>query len=48
VGLQMIAAQGGIFGWVAPSSELLAALSDTALSGTALSDTALTPQEVPA
>ena len=28
VGLQMIAAQGGIFGWVAPSSEFLAVLSD--------------------
>ena len=26
VGLRMIAAQGGIFGWVAPSAELLAAL----------------------
>ena len=56
VGLQMIAAQGGIFGWVAPSSEFLPALSDTALSDTALSDTAQsdpvpsdtarTPQEV--
>jgi nicotinamidase-related amidase len=38
VGLQMIAAQGGIFGWVAPSSEFLAVLSDPAL----------TPQEVSA
>ena len=27
VGLDMIAAQGGIFGWVAPSSEFLAALT---------------------
>jgi nicotinamidase-related amidase len=27
VGLKMIAAQGGIFGWVAPSSDLLAALA---------------------
>ncbi|WP_354702464.1 isochorismatase family cysteine hydrolase [Paraconexibacter sp. AEG42_29] len=27
VGLQMIAAQGGIFGWVAPSEELLAVLA---------------------
>jgi hypothetical protein len=26
VGLAMIAAQGGIFGWVAPSSAFLAAL----------------------
>jgi nicotinamidase-related amidase len=51
IGLEMIAAQGGIFGWVAPSSEFLAALSDTALSdpalsNTALSDPALVPQEV--
>jgi biuret amidohydrolase len=38
VGLQMIAAQGGIFGWVAPSSEFLAVLSDPALA----------PQEVSA
>jgi nicotinamidase-related amidase len=30
VGLRMIAAQGGIFGWVAPSSALLAALADPA------------------
>ena len=28
VGLAMIAAQGGIFGWVAPSSDFLAALTD--------------------
>jgi nicotinamidase-related amidase len=28
VGLQMIAAQGGIFGWVAESPELLAALEE--------------------
>jgi hypothetical protein len=41
IGLEMIAAQGGIFGWVAPSSAFLAGLSDTALS-----DTALVPQEV--
>ena len=27
VGLRMIAAQGGIFGWVAPSAELLSALA---------------------
>jgi len=31
VGLAMIAAQGGIFGWVAPSAELLAALDPAAL-----------------
>jgi nicotinamidase-related amidase len=30
VGLQMIAAQGGIFGWVAPSDSLLAALAPAA------------------
>jgi nicotinamidase-related amidase len=30
VGLRMIAAQGGIFGWVAPSAELLAALEAAA------------------
>jgi nicotinamidase-related amidase len=29
VGLAMIAAQGGIFGWVAPSAGFLAALTDT-------------------
>jgi nicotinamidase-related amidase len=37
VGLAMIAAQGGIFGWVAPSSALLTALApaaDPALEGT--------------
>jgi nicotinamidase-related amidase len=28
VGLQMIAAQGGIFGWVAKSPELIAALEE--------------------
>ena len=33
VGLKMIAAQGGIFGWVAPSSELLAALGAPAPAG---------------
>jgi hypothetical protein len=27
VGLEMIAAQGGIFGWVAPSSVFLSALA---------------------
>ena len=27
----MIAAQGGIFGWVAPSAELLSALDDAAV-----------------
>ena len=43
VGLQMIAAQGGIFGWVAPSAAFLAVLSDTALS-----DSGLAPQEVSA
>ena len=37
--LDMISAQGGIFGWVAPSGAYLAALSGTALSGTALSTT---------
>jgi nicotinamidase-related amidase len=31
VGLQMIAAQGGIFGWVAPSSQLLARLEAAGL-----------------
>ncbi|WP_018333480.1 cysteine hydrolase family protein [Actinomycetospora chiangmaiensis] len=34
VGLAMIAAQGGIFGWVAPSAALLTALPVTALEGT--------------
>ena len=43
VGLQMIAAQGGIFGWVAPSAAFLAVLSDTALSNSGLA-----PQEVSA
>jgi len=33
VGLAMIAAQGGIFGWVAPSSALLGALAPRALEG---------------
>ncbi len=33
VGLDMIAAQGGIFGWVADSSALLAALPQPALAG---------------
>ncbi|HEX4248744.1 MAG TPA: isochorismatase family cysteine hydrolase [Pseudonocardia sp.] len=33
VGLAMIAAQGGIFGWVAPSSALLDALAGRALEG---------------
>jgi nicotinamidase-related amidase len=33
VGLAMIAAQGGIFGWVAPSSALLGALAAHALEG---------------
>jgi nicotinamidase-related amidase len=33
VGLDMIAAQGGIFGWVADSSALLSALSVPALAG---------------
>ncbi|MGE3232096.1 MAG: cysteine hydrolase family protein, partial [Thermoleophilia bacterium] len=32
VGLRMIAAQGGIFGWVAPSSEVLRALGATTLA----------------
>ena len=32
VGLQMIAAQGGIFGWVASSSELLAQLPTTTIT----------------
>jgi nicotinamidase-related amidase len=39
VGLRMIAAQGGIFGWVAPSSALLAALGVPELVG------ALAPEE---
>ncbi len=39
VGLRMIAAQGGIFGWVAPSAELLAVLPVPELSG------AMTPGE---
>ena len=34
VGLAMIAAQGGIFGWVAPSEALLGALAARALEGT--------------
>jgi hypothetical protein len=34
VGLAMIAAQGGIFGWVAPSSVLLDELTTHALEGT--------------
>ena len=33
VGLRMIAAQGGIFGWVAPSAELLSALPVPELTG---------------
>jgi nicotinamidase-related amidase len=33
VGLDMIAAQGGIFGWVADSSALLSALSVPVLAG---------------
>jgi nicotinamidase-related amidase len=33
IGLRMIAAQGGIFGWVAPSAELLAALPVPQLTG---------------
>jgi len=33
VGLKMIAAQGGIFGWVAPSAELLSALGAPAPAG---------------
>lgn len=39
VGLQMISAQGGIFGWVAPSSAFLAALPSAAAVPS--------PQEVP-
>ena len=35
VGLRMIAAQGGIFGWVAPSAELLAALRAPVPAGVA-------------
>jgi len=34
VGLRMIAAQGGIFGWVAPSSALLEVLAGRTLEGT--------------
>src|SRR3954447_16670231 len=33
VGLKMIAAQGGIFGWVAPSSSLIAALDQAGSDG---------------
>jgi nicotinamidase-related amidase len=33
-GLEMVAAQGGIFGWVAPSSTYLAALADTSVTST--------------
>ena len=33
VGMKMIAAQGGIFGWVAPSAELLAALGSPVPAG---------------
>jgi nicotinamidase-related amidase len=40
IGLAMIAAQGGIFGWVAPSEAFLSALSAPSVL------TALTPQEV--
>ncbi|MFJ4655287.1 cysteine hydrolase family protein [Nocardia sp. NPDC088792] len=38
VGLEMIAAQGGIFGWVAPSATVIGALS-TAASNTPVSST---------
>ena len=40
MGLKMIKAQGGIFGWVAPSDDLIAAFdgSDSASSGSELSD----------
>ena len=34
VGLEMVAAQGGIFGWVAPSAALLAALAPVAAPAT--------------
>jgi biuret amidohydrolase len=33
MGLRMIKAQGGIFGWVAPSAAVIAALSDSGLGG---------------
>jgi biuret amidohydrolase len=33
VGLRMIKAQGGIFGWVAPSAAVITALSDSGLGG---------------
>jgi nicotinamidase-related amidase len=33
IGLRMIKAQGGIFGWVAPSAAVIAALSDSGLGG---------------
>jgi len=33
VGLDMIAAQGGIFGWVADSTAIISALRPTALAG---------------
>jgi nicotinamidase-related amidase len=36
VGLKMIAAQGGIFGWVAPSEELLAGLAPVGASTTTI------------
>ncbi|HMJ37204.1 MAG TPA: isochorismatase family cysteine hydrolase [Baekduia sp.] len=39
VGLQMIAAQGGIFGWVAPSSQLLARLEAAGLLAAASTST---------
>ena len=29
IGLEMVAAQGGIFGWVADSASIIAALADT-------------------
>src|SRR6201996_4870552 len=37
-GLQMIAAQGGIFGWVAPSADYLSALSPLATGSAALAE----------
>jgi nicotinamidase-related amidase len=52
IGLQMIAAQGGIFGWTAPAAAFTAALAVLATpsggSGTAVPDTAVPDTAVPA
>jgi nicotinamidase-related amidase len=42
VGLRMIAAQGGIFGWVAPSEALLSRLDGAGLAGAAATPTIAT------